>query len=62
MSDKTYEISPFGRNDGLFMAFDQGEAWCAFAVTKPLPDHITACHSVRSEESDFNIINEPIFL
>ncbi len=45
-------------NDGLFMAFDRGGAWWRRRRTKPLPDHITACHSERSEESDFNIINE----
>ena len=32
------------------------------AAPKPPPDYITACHSERSEESHYNIINETFFI
>ena len=61
LSVKTYEISPCGRNDLLFRAFGEG-AWWRLRRHQAPPDYITACHSERSEESHYNIINETFFI
>jgi len=38
LSGKTYEISPFGRNDGAFMGFDIGGGWWRLRRHQPPPD------------------------